>query len=322
MRLLRRARPDVESPELGGSRSTTGRRSRRPGGGSGSSPGRARRERVGWTAVSPETCHADGWSFGTSDWSGSGSLSSPLWMMKLTGTPASMPRRVERHPPERAEVVDAVVRAWRRPGGARTGRDALAPQVHSPAVVDAVGAPVVDRDDLLGGGLRRVDRRITGLEPDLRCLRRVEPARIGVGVGRRAVAHDEVDGVRAGIELDPGEAPVVVLTDERRLGGAVAGEIAAGVERPAVVRAVAALVVDDGVLGVDRRAGTGWLGDLAHLDGHAGGVEVAVGVADDRPVLDAARRRRARRRRGRRRTARCRRRRSPRTRPVRQRRRR
>ena len=204
-------------PQKSSKSSTTGRRSRRRDGGSGSSPGRARRSGSGGSTVSPETCHAAGWSFGTIDWSGLGILVVAVVDDEVDRRAGVDPATGRAAPARRRRS-----RRCRRTGAATShsvpvaGGDAVAPQVQAPAVVDAVGAAVVDRDEPVGGGLRRVDRRVAGLQPDLRRLRRVELRAVGVGVASPCrCATTKSDVVGAGLELDPGEAPVVVLADER-----------------------------------------------------------------------------------------------------------
>lgn len=120
------------------------------------------------------------------------------------------------------------------------------PGVQSPAVVVPVRAVVVE------DGLRGVLRRGLGgfgrlpvlalLDPDLTGHTEVDRPLRAVG---RAVLLDGVrDGVGALLQVEPGECPVGVPADE--LGG-----LLTGLQLPALVVAVGALVVDDGPVALD-----------------------------------------------------------------------
>ncbi len=95
-------------------------------------------------------------------------------------------------------------------------------------------------------GLRSVGRAVVPLQPDLRRQRRVEEA-----VGVRAIlgvaaVDDKADVGRSWRKVHPGEAPVLVLAQERLGGGPVdgLGDVAPQVQPPVVV------VVAGGVIAV------------------------------------------------------------------------
>ncbi|ESU50210.1 hypothetical protein P376_1812 [Streptomyces sp. HCCB10043] len=148
------------------------------------------------------------------------------------------------------------------------------PGVQPPAVVVPVRAVVVE--DRLGGVLRRglggFGRLpvLALLDPDLSGHTEVDGPLRSVG---RAVLLDGVrDGVGALLQVDPGERAVRVAPDE--LGGLVTG-----LELPAVVVAVGALVVDDGPVALDGYGLAGRRG----LSGGGGGESTggAAGAVDD-----------------------------------------
>ncbi len=178
--------------------------------------------------------------------------------------------------------------------GAPVGRGGRArPVVQAPAVVLAVRAVVVDHGR--AGGLR-VDRaRVLGadggvalLDPDLAGGADVDVA-VAVDVLGAVVLDHEADVRGATAELDVGERAVRVTAGEGVAGGPGGGlplgYVAPGVEVPAVVVLVVALVVHDrvraggGARGRHRRLGAG--GEAA-----GDGAQVAAGVLDDGLVAD------------------------------------
>ena len=125
--------------------------------------------------------------------------------------------------PEDAIVIGAGRLFGSRPFRALGGVDGIAPQMQSPKVVIvaaggiaivAIRAVVMDGHKALGFCLRGIDGSVVLLQPDFRSGARVEEPVCRGAVFGVAAMDDKADVAGPRRQLEPGEAPVLVLTQE------------------------------------------------------------------------------------------------------------